>query len=90
MVCINNGEHDNPDELPKENSEGSLNTDNAVYSHTNLLTKLLEEMENLEYIYQHFQIGTEKSIFIVWNIPNKSAYGTLFSERKFIVKRYMR
>ena len=48
MVYINNGEHDNPHELPKENSEGSLNTDN-------LATKLPEEIEKLEYIYQHSQ-----------------------------------
>ena len=53
MVCINKGEHDNPHELPKENSEGSLN--NAVYTHTDLATKLPEEIEKLKYIYQHFQ-----------------------------------
>ena len=55
MVYINNGEHDNPHELPNENSEGSLNTDNTVYTHTDLATKLLEETEKLEYIYKHFQ-----------------------------------
>ena len=55
MVCINDGEHENPHELPKENSEGSLNTDNAVYLHIDLVTKLPEEIEKLEYIYQHFQ-----------------------------------
>ena len=49
---INNGEHDNPHELPKENSEGSLNTDNTVYTHADLATKLPEE---IEYMYQHFQ-----------------------------------
>ena len=55
MVYINKGEHDNPHELTKENSEGSLNTDNAVYTHTDFATKLPEEIEKLEYIYQHFQ-----------------------------------
>ena len=55
MVYINNGEHDHPHELPKENSEGSSNIDNAVYTHSDLATKLLEEIEKLEYIYQHFQ-----------------------------------
>ena len=55
MVYINKGEHDNPHECPKENSEGSLNTDNAVYTHTEFATKLPEEIEKLEYIYQHFQ-----------------------------------
>ena len=55
MVDINTGEHDNPHELPKENSEGSLNTDNAVYTHTESANTLPEEIEKLEYIYQHFQ-----------------------------------
>ena len=55
MVYINNEEYENPHELPKENSEGSLNTDNAVYTHIDLATKLPEEIEKLEYIYQHFQ-----------------------------------
>ena len=55
MVYTNNGEHYNPHELPKENSEVSLNTDNAVFSCTDLATKLPEEIEKLEYIYQCFQ-----------------------------------
>ena len=55
MVYINNGEHDNPHELPNENSEGSLNTENTVYTHTKIETKILEEIEKLEYTYQHFQ-----------------------------------
>ena len=55
MVYINIGEYDNPSELPKENSEGSLNTDNTVYTHTEVATKLPEEIEKLEYIYQHSQ-----------------------------------
>ena len=55
IIDINNGEHDNPYELPKENSEGFLNTDNVVYTHTNPATKLPEEIEKFEYIYQHFQ-----------------------------------
>ena len=59
MVYINNGEHDNPHEHPKENSDGSLNIDNTIYTLTDLATKLLEEIEKLEYIYQHLQ-GCEK------------------------------
>ena len=54
-VYINNGKYDNPHELPLQNSEGSLNIDNAVYTHTDLATKLPEDIEKLEYIYQHFQ-----------------------------------
>ena len=45
MVYINNGEHDNPHELPKQNLEGFLNKDNAVYMHFDLATKLPEEIE---------------------------------------------
>ena len=55
MVYINKWEHDNPHELPKENSEGSLNADNAVYTNTKSTNTLSEEIEKLEYIYQHFQ-----------------------------------
>ena len=55
MVYINKGGHDNPHQLPKENSEGSLNTDNAVYTHTEFATKLPQDIEKLEYIYQQFQ-----------------------------------
>ena len=55
MFYINNGEYDNPYELPNENIEGSLNTDNAVYMHTDLGNKLPEEIQKLEYKYEHFQ-----------------------------------
>ena len=54
-VYTNNGEHDYPHELPSENSEGSLNADNTVYTHTDIATKLPEEIEKLEYMYKHFQ-----------------------------------
>ena len=55
MVYINKGEHDNPQELPKENLEGSLDTVYNVYTPTDIPPKLPEEIEKLEYIYQHFQ-----------------------------------
>ena len=55
MVYINNGEHDNPCELPKENLEGSLDTIYTDYTHTDIPSKLPEEIEKIEYIYQHFQ-----------------------------------
>ena len=55
MVYINNGEHDNPNELTTENLESLINTDNTVYTHIDFGTKLLEEIEKLEYVYQHFQ-----------------------------------
>ena len=55
MVYINNGELDNPHELPKENLEGFLDTVFTDYTHTDIPPKLPEEIEKLEYIYQHFQ-----------------------------------
>ena len=55
MVYINRGEHDNPNELPKENLEGSLDIIYTDYTHADFTSKLPEEIEKLEYIYQHFQ-----------------------------------
>ena len=77
MVYINNGEHDNPHELPNENSEGSLNTDNTVYTHTDLGTKLPEEIEKLEYIYQHFQ-DNEKVHETDPQVPIENTDNTLY------------
>ena len=81
MVYINNGEHDNPDELPKENSEGSLNIDNVVYTHTDLSNKLPEEIEKLEYIYiyQHFQ-DCKKIHEIDPHVPAEQIYDTLYPQ----------
>ena len=39
-----NGEHDNPHELLKENLEGFLDTINTDYTHTDIPTKLPEEI----------------------------------------------
>ena len=78
-VNINKREHDNPHELPKENSEGSLNIDNAVYTHTDLATKLLEEIEKLEYIYQHFQ-DCEKIHEIDPQVPTEHIDHTLYPQ----------
>ena len=55
MVYINNGEHYKPHELPKENLEGSLDAIHTDYTHADFTTKLPEEIEKLEYKYQHFQ-----------------------------------
>ena len=55
MVYINKGDHDDPYGLPKDNSEGFLNTVHPDYTHTDILPKMPEEMEKLEYLYQHFQ-----------------------------------
>ena len=56
MVYISTREHDNPNELPKDNSEGSLDTVYHDYTHTDILPKISEEIEKLEYIYNIFKI----------------------------------
>ena len=55
MVYINKGDHDDPHGLPKDNLEDSLDTVHHDYTHTDIPPKMPEEMEKLEYIYQHFQ-----------------------------------
>ena len=50
MVFINNGEHDNPHKLSKDNLEGSLDTVYHDYTHTDIPPKIPEEIEKLEYI----------------------------------------
>ena len=55
MVYINKGEHDNPYGLPKGILEGSLDTVYHDYAQADIPPKMPEEMEKLEYIYQHFQ-----------------------------------
>ena len=55
MVHINKRDHDNPHGLPKNNLEGSLDTVHHDYAHLDTPPKMPEEMEKLEYIYQHFQ-----------------------------------
>ena len=55
MVYINNGDHDNSNELPKENLEDSLDMVYNDYTHTDIQPKVPEGIEKLEYIYQHFQ-----------------------------------
>ena len=44
-----------PMNSPKENLEGSLDTIYTYYTHTDIPPNLPEEIEKLEYIYQHFQ-----------------------------------
>ena len=66
-------------ELPKENSEGSLNTDNAVYTHREFATKLPEEIEKLEYLYQHFQ-DCEKIHKIDPQVPTKQIDATVYPQ----------
>ena len=58
---------------------GSLNTDTAVYTHFDLKTKLLEEIEKLEYIYQHFQ-DCEKIHETDPHIPIEHTSNTLYPQ----------
>ena len=83
MAYINNWKHDNPHELPKENSEGSLKIDNVVCTHTDLANKLPEEIEKLEYIYQHFQ-DCEKIHEIDPHLPTEQLM-TLYTLRSIMM-----
>ena len=55
MVHINKEDHDNPHGLPKDDSEGSQDNVHHDYALIDSLPKMPEEIEKLEYIYQHFQ-----------------------------------
>ena len=55
MVYINKGDHDDPHGLPKDNLEGSQDILCHDYAHIDIPPKMPEEIEKLEYIYQHFQ-----------------------------------
>ena len=55
MVYINKVDHYNPYGLPKDNLECSLDIVHHDYTHKDIPPKMPEEMEKLEYIYQHFQ-----------------------------------
>ena len=54
MVYINKGDHDDPHGLPKDNLEGSQDIVHHDYAHIDIPPKMPEEIEKLEYIYQHF------------------------------------
>ena len=50
MVYINKGEYDNPYELPKDNSEGSLDNVHHDYTHADILQNMPEEMEKFAHM----------------------------------------
>ena len=81
MVYINNREYDNPHELHKENLEGFLDTIYTDYTHTDIPTKLPEEIEKLEYIYQHFQ-DHEKIYEINLQVTTEQTDDTLYPQIK--------
>ena len=54
MVYINKGDHDDPHGLPKDNLESSQDILYHDYTHVDIPPKMPEEIEKLEYIYQHF------------------------------------
>ena len=55
MVYIKKGNHENPHGLPKCDSAGSQDNVQHDYAHVDIPPKMPEEIEKLEYIYQHFQ-----------------------------------
>ena len=55
MVYINKGDHENPHGLPKCNSVGLQHNIQHEYAHIDVPPQMPEEVEKLEYIYQHFQ-----------------------------------
>ena len=55
MFYINKGDHDNPHGLPKDNLEASQDIVHHDYAHIDIPPKMQEEIEKLEYVYQHFQ-----------------------------------
>ena len=59
MVYINKWDHDNPHGFPKDDSEGFQDNVHHDQAHIDIPPKMPEEIEKLEYIYQHFQ-GHEK------------------------------
>ena len=54
MVYINKGDHENPHGLPKYDSVGLQDNIQHDYALIDILPKIPEEIEKLEYIYQHF------------------------------------
>ena len=56
VVYINKGKHDSPHKLPKQqNIEGSTDTDHSLYLHTSQGLPNMNTIDELKYIYQHFQ-----------------------------------
>ena len=55
MVDINKGDYENPHGLPKCDSVGLQDNVQHEYAHIDVPPQMPEEVETLEYIYQHFQ-----------------------------------
>ena len=56
VVYIPKGEHDDPNELPKQQDlEGSTKIDHTLYSHADTIIPTPNSSQKLKYIYQHFQ-----------------------------------
>ena len=79
MVYINKGDHDDLHGLPKDNFEGSPDKIHHIYIHTDIPAKVPEEMETLEYIYQHFQ-DHEKIYEIDPQVTTELAHDTLYPQ----------
>ena len=55
MIYINNRDHDDLNGLPKDNLGGSQDIVHHDYALIDIPPKMPEEIEKLEYKYQHFQ-----------------------------------
>ena len=77
MVYINKGDHDDPHGFPKDDSEGSQDNIHHDHAHTDIPPKMPEEIEKLEYIYQHFQ-DHEKVYEFDPQIATESIHDTLY------------
>ena len=81
MVYINKGHHDDPHGLAKDNSEVSQYNVHHDYAHIDILPKMPEEIEKLEYIYQHFQ-DHEKVYESYPQVTTEPIHDTLYPQMK--------
>ena len=77
MVYINKGDHENPHGLSKCDSEGLQDNVQHDYAHIDIPPKMLEEIEKLEYIHQHFQ-DNEKVYESDLQITREQIHDTLY------------
>ena len=81
MVYISKGDHDDLHGLPKDNLEGFQDTVHHDYAHIDIPPKMQEEIEKLEYIYQHFQ-ENEKVYESDPHVMTEPIHYTLYAQMK--------
>ena len=84
---IHKGEHDNPHGLPQQPySEGSIEIEHTLYSHTAISPPKIYSFKKLEYIYQHFQDSEkiyESDPDIAMQVPNNTLYPHINNDIKY-------